>query len=106
MANPTPYPKGPSSRNVGVTLTSDFSGFETAEQPKPVLVSKTDVHFLQYLDPVTLEPRQITTYSSILPQLNGVFSAAHPGLVGGELCNYNVSFGKDIGEYTFVELPL
>jgi hypothetical protein len=48
---------------------------------------------LQHLDPVTLEPRLLTEYSSILPELDGPLVAAHPGFIDGELYNYNLSLG-------------
>lgn len=78
---------------MGVTLSPHFTGFSVEGD----FVAKTDANFLQILDRVTLEPRELRTYAAVLPELDGQLSAAHPGNGDGELYNYVLGFGKKPG---------
>ncbi|KII93508.1 hypothetical protein PLICRDRAFT_35731 [Plicaturopsis crispa FD-325 SS-3] len=90
-----PAPEGVQSRNVSVTISLEFNGL-----PGAPLVSKTDANSLQILDRVTLEPVGLTTYKSVLPELDGPLAAAHAGVddeegAGGKgFYNYTLKFGR------------
>jgi hypothetical protein len=79
---------------VGVTLTPGFSGFSTLDDLEPTLIAKTDANVLQHLDPVTLEPRAITSYASVIPELSGPLCAAHAAVLDGELHNFSLGLGR------------
>ncbi|KAL0576582.1 hypothetical protein V5O48_005414 [Marasmius crinis-equi] len=79
----------PSSNNIGVTISPEMPGWKqvidglpegtlTHEHSGPkYIVAKTDANLLQLLDPVSLEPLEISTYAKMDPRLEGELSAAH-----------------------------
>jgi torulene dioxygenase len=59
--------------NVNVTISPAYSDSKTIS----ALVAKTDANLLQLLDPDTLEPQKIFTYTDINPEFKGLLSSAH-----------------------------
>lgn len=58
--------------NIQVTVTPNFVTKDAVK-----LVTKTDANILQELDPTTLEPKSLFTYTNLNPRFGGVLSAAH-----------------------------
>jgi torulene dioxygenase len=103
---PSSGPEGPSSANVGVTLSVDMPGFQTVGQGEKLLVgshstgiktlhNKTDANVFQQIDPETLEPIGLARQTALHPSLKGPLSAAHAKAdpETGDIFNYNLEVG-------------
>ncbi|KAF2816651.1 uncharacterized protein BDZ99DRAFT_566455 [Mytilinidion resinicola] len=105
-ATKSPSPRGPTSVNVGVTLSVNLPGFQSSEKDsKPstgshssgikTLHNKTDANIFQQIDPETLEPIGLATQTMLHPLLKGQMSAAHAKAdpETGDIFNYNLEIG-------------
>lgn len=97
---PEPPANGPSSRNVGVTLSVNLPGMMTTQIDGhgtgiKTLHNKTDANALQQIDPETLEPIGLANQTVLHPSLKGPISSAHaksdPDT--GDVYNYNLDLG-------------
>jgi torulene dioxygenase len=82
--------------NVGVTISKNYPGLpNTSHDNKSNLYLKTDTHFLQGIDPATLEPVGIAYQHNLHPELKGPISSAHARSCPktGDIYNYNLEFG-------------
>ncbi|KAF2496781.1 beta,beta-carotene 9',10'-dioxygenase [Lophium mytilinum] len=99
-------PRGPTTANVGVTLSVNLPGFQTiGNDSEPSIAShssgiktlhnKTDANIFQQIDPETLEPIGLATQTSLHPLLKGPMSAAHAKAdpETGDIFNYNLDIG-------------
>ncbi|KAL4796801.1 carotenoid oxygenase [Aspergillus venezuelensis] len=99
-----PLEGGPSSKNVGVTLSVNFPGLLPSEQettsrpagPIKTLHAKTDNFNLKEIHSETLEPISFCDQTVLHPDLNGRLSASHAETdpETGDVYNYNLSFGR------------
>ncbi|KAL4929121.1 carotenoid oxygenase family protein [Aspergillus undulatus] len=104
-----PLNGGPSSKNIGVTLSVNFPGMPPASEPTgkqepnagsqpanaiKTLHAKTDNSSFKQLDPETLEPIGLADQTALHPDLNGPLSASHAKAdpETGDIYNYNLSF--------------
>ncbi|KAJ5089973.1 Carotenoid oxygenase [Penicillium argentinense] len=97
--------KGPSTTNVGVTLSVNMPGFDhraeesadrwTGSKGIRNLYAKTDYNEFKRLDPETLEPIGLATQTQLHPELVGPLTASHPRSdpVTGDVFNFNLEVG-------------
>ncbi|RPA86396.1 carotenoid oxygenase [Ascobolus immersus RN42] len=85
--------------NAGVTISKDYPGLPNlakGESAMSNLYLKTDTHFLQGLDPATLEPVGVAYQHMLHPSLVGSMSSAHARScpTTGDIYNFNLEFGS------------
>ncbi|OQE26268.1 hypothetical protein PENSTE_c005G06503 [Penicillium steckii] len=100
--------KGPSSTNVGVTLSVNMPGLDfdddddgklpdrwTGSNSIRNLYAKTDYNEFKQLDPETLEPIAQASQRNFHPELAGPLVASHPRSdpVTGDVFNFNLEIG-------------
>jgi len=94
------------TQNIGVTLSANLPGNGASLSGEKPLINghtnkietlhvKTDAPTVKRIDPETLEPLGIAHQTSLHPDLNGEFSAAHAKSdpVTGDVFNFNLKFG-------------
>jgi torulene dioxygenase len=102
---PVPKPDRPDQVNVSISISANYPGLSGigAREEKPAtqdrlatLCSKSDISFVQMLDPQTLEPIGLARQKSLHPSLVGMGSATHaksdPNT--GDVYNFNLNFGR------------
>ncbi|KAI9802142.1 MAG: hypothetical protein M1833_002063 [Piccolia ochrophora] len=89
--------------NVGVTLSPNFPGLDSAKGQQDghasglqTLWAKTDSSVMKELDPETLEPVGLAYQESLHPDLTGPLSSAHAKSdpLTGDVFNYNLELGR------------
>jgi torulene dioxygenase len=98
-------PSGPSSKNIGVTLSVNMPGMDqdlnqsTERWANGIrsLYAKTDYNGFKKLDPETLEPIGLATQDALHPDLSGPLSGSHARSdpVTGDMYNYNLDLGAE-----------
>lgn len=102
---PAPKVDTPDQVNVSVSLSANFPGLSATgkrlEQPVErdqlaTLCNKSDISFVQMLDPQTLEPIGVAQQKSLHPLLIGSSSATHAKSdpITGDVYNYNLKYGR------------
>ncbi len=99
--------QSPSDMNIGVSLSVNFPGLSSTAKShdKPLdtftLTNKSDMTFMQALDPETLEPRGVAAQKVLHPDLKGPISAAHASVdpVTGDFYNFNIEVGAKGATY-------
>jgi torulene dioxygenase len=94
--------------NIGVTLSVNMPGGGYTKSAGGAAINghtngietlhvKTDAFTLKKIDPVTLEPKGVTTQKKLHPELKGPLSGAHAKTdpTTGDLFNYNLEMGRN-----------
>lgn len=99
----------PNIHNIGVTLSVNMPGGGSVKNGQKQVAAtnghtngietlhvKTDAYDMKNIDPVTLEPKGVTTQTKLHPDLKGPLSAAHAKTDPdtGDLFNYNLEMGR------------
>lgn len=100
-------PRGPSSANIGVTLSVNMPGLDVQPEEESTarwgttkgirtLYAKTDSSNFKKLDPETLEPIGLATQESLHPELIGPLAASHARSdpKTGDMFNFNLELGQ------------